>query len=705
MRRTVVGTLISCALPLGVPTQAQTGPSPVLTQRYDNLRSGVNANETILKTANVQPATFGRIFTRLLDNGAGGARCQPLYVPGLTIQGAVHNVVYVVTQGNYVFAFDADDPLAPTLWSVNLTPPGGSVKAIDSLGVIATPVIDPSSGTLYVLSKTVEGPINRPASSVFRLHALDLLTGQERSYSPAVINFSVPGTGATAIRGVISFNPMMENSKTALLLTQGKILFGFSAAMDETNPNYHGYIAVYDAATFRRTAVWCSTPNGSRGGVWQSGNGLMSDDQGNVWVAVGNGTTSPATSDYGEGVVRLALTSNSLTAVDYFIPHDWNNLNTFDGDIGVIGPVMLPGSKYLVQGSKSGKLYMLDPFNLGKLGDATDSNIPQWFLAGIGEVHGAPVAYVAPDGATMLYVMPIGDNLHGYNLLSSGLVDTTSRVQNSAFGPFQGGFMIISTQGNTPGTGILWCYRPDPITATGNFPAVLEAYDASTFNLLWTSKQNISRDNCGSYVKWGYPTVANGKVYVGASSQEFVVYGLLNNNAPAAPTGLSASILGTNVKVSWTPVPGAVAYNIRVSPTAGGPYNLKAFHKTTTSTVLGFNPSGNTHTNYYVVSAVNANGESANSAELAFSPWPTPPVLSATSTNGVPTLTWPAAAQATAYSVWRGTQSGGPYTVLTSGLTTLSYTDNTVAANTKYYYVVTATNAFGASGNSNQVTN
>jgi hypothetical protein len=149
----IAGALISFALPRPVAVQAQSTPQAVTTQSYDNLRSGVNPNETILNTSNVQPATFGRLFTRGLDNiGAYGARSQPLYVPGLTIQGTVHNVVFVATTGNYIYAFDADNPLVPTLWTANLTPANGSVTAVLSLGIIGTPVIDPTTNTLLGLS-------------------------------------------------------------------------------------------------------------------------------------------------------------------------------------------------------------------------------------------------------------------------------------------------------------------------------------------------------------------------------------------------------------------------------------------------------------------------------------------------------------------------------------------------------------------------
>jgi hypothetical protein len=303
-----------------------------------------------------------------------------------------------------------------------------------------------------------------------------------------------------------------------------------------------------------------------------------------------------------------------------------------------------------------------------------------------------------------------GDYLRSYTLQPNGLLNAASSFNSDVQDYSQGGYMGISQQNTTtgtvmPGTAILWCYHASASSAFSYQQAVLEAYAPDTLDLLWSSNQNIGRDNCENFVKWNYPTVANGKVFVGTASQELVVYGLLNSGVPAVPSNVSAAINNKTIRVSWPSVPGAVAYNVRNSVIQGGPYNLKSFQQTGTSFSTGFLNTGSNTYNYYVVSAVNANGESANSVELAFSPLPASPVIASTSVNGVPTISWTAASQAGSYSILRGTQSGGPYTALVSGITALSYTDNSVAPNTKYYYVATATNNFGTSAYSNEVTN
>ncbi|MGA2814564.1 MAG: pyrrolo-quinoline quinone, partial [Candidatus Acidiferrum sp.] len=288
-RLAIFAVLLSPAL-LGIPSQIRAQTS-VLTQHYDNSRSGANTNETILTPANVNSTTFGKLFSAATD---GYGYTQPLYLPGVTMgagtpqAGTVHNVIFVATEHDSVFAFDADNNgglNAAPLWQVTMldaahgagagatTVPNGDVSSGDispEIGITGTPVIDPNSGTLYVVSKSLES-----GNYMQRLHALDITTGKEKFGGPTVIQASVPGNGNGSSGNVLNFDSMWENQRAGLLLLNGIVYIGFGAHGD--NGPWHGWILAYNATTLQQTSAYCVTPNGIGGGVWMSGSGLAAD--------------------------------------------------------------------------------------------------------------------------------------------------------------------------------------------------------------------------------------------------------------------------------------------------------------------------------------------------------------------------------------------------------------------------------------------
>src|SRR5262249_10680637 len=270
---------------------AQSGGVSVVTQHNDTSRTGANLNETLLNTSTVNVNQFGRLYTRTID---GQVYAQPLYVPGVNVAGVLHNVVYVATMKNNLYAFDADDAAAAApLWQLNFGAPVpntdvSGLEDIDGpIGITSTPAIDLVSGTLYCVAKTKEGTAQSPIY-VQRLHALDLRNGQERPGSPVVIDGSVPGNGDGSVAGVVQFNALKHLNRPALLLSNGYVYIAFGSHEDQRP--YHGWVFSYNATTLQQAGVFNVTPNGWGGGIWSSGQGLATDSEGAVYFATANGT-------------------------------------------------------------------------------------------------------------------------------------------------------------------------------------------------------------------------------------------------------------------------------------------------------------------------------------------------------------------------------------------------------------------------------
>jgi len=508
-----------------------TNSPGLFTHHNDNLRTGLNANETVLTPANVTPVNFGRLYSYPLD---GTAYAAPLYAANLDIPNqGFHNVVYVATEHDSVYAFDADGLSSSPLWQVSFINPGAGVTPVPAadtnstdfspeVGITGTPVIDPASGTLYVVAKTKE-IVAGTATYVQRLHALDLATGAEKLGGPVVIQASVSGSGDGAQGGQVPFDPLRENQRPALLLLNGVVYVAF-ASHGDTGP-YHGWILGFDATTLQLVMKYNTTPNGSAGGIWHSGGGLAADAAGDIYFVTGNGTfdADSGGSDYGDSIGKI---SPSGTVLDYFTPHDQQSMNDYDLDLGSGAPLLLPDQSgpyphLLITAGKTGTIYVVDRDNMGHYNPNNDSQIPQ-ALANI--LPSGTVTHTGNFKAPVyfggsVYFGAVSDPIRALQL-SGGSLSTTTSQSPEAYN-FPGGTIAISANGNT--NGVLWAVERPDVTV----PGVLHAYDATNLsNELYNSNQSGSRDTLDYATKFAPPIVVNGKVFV-ASVSQLAVYGLL----------------------------------------------------------------------------------------------------------------------------------------------------------------------------------
>src|SRR5579871_5981032 len=369
---TVAGVLLLLT-PLAVFGQAVT------TYHNDNSRAAVNPSETTLNTSNVNVNSFGKLFSRAVD---GQIYAQPLYVPNLSFPGkGTHNAVFVATIKNSVYAFDADVPSASTpLWQVNLGATMPSVVCCQvvevqpEIGILGTPVIDVSSGTLYVVA---ENYINSTAS--FKFHALNLTTGADKL--PAVtIQGSISPSGAIdAVSGVLAFSPLMHWQRPGLLLLNGRVYIAFGGHQDRTP--YHGWLFSYDAGTLAQTGILCFSPNTEGNGVWHGGVAPAADAAGNIYVETGNGPLTANTAggkDYGDALVKVSTAGGGMAVTDYFSPSTQVADSNNDWDLGSSGPVLIPGTTLGLAGGKDGKMYVFNQNNLGGFSATTDQNYQEW---------------------------------------------------------------------------------------------------------------------------------------------------------------------------------------------------------------------------------------------------------------------------------------------------------------------------------------
>jgi hypothetical protein len=508
------------------------------TFHNDALRTGQNLNETVLTPANVNATNFGKLFSYPLD---GFTFASPLYVANVNIpaQGS-HNVVYVATENDSVYAFDADGLTNAPLWQVSFINPSAGVTTVpaadtgetgdipNQIGISGTPVIDPATGTLYVVAATKEVSGNT-TTYVQKLHALDITTGAEKFGAPVVIQASVAGTGPGSSGGQVSFNSLRENQRTGLLLTNGVVYFGFGSHGD--NPPYYGWLLGYNASTLQQVMVYNSTPNVGKAGIWMDGDGPAVDSSGNIYFITGDGPFDGNTvgEDYGDSFVKI---SPAGAVLDYFAPTVQSSLDESNLDLGAGGGLLLPYQPgtyphEMVSAGKNGTVYLVNRDNMGHYNASTDQIIQELVnifpnnLGIEGGNFGSPVYF---NGR--IYFGPVAGAVQAFSL-TNGLLSTEPTSQSSEVYPQRGGTMAISASGNT--NGILWALQSNGTTA----PGTLHAYDATNLgNELYNSDQAGSRDTLDIWWKFTTPVVANGKVYVTSVSQ-LTVYGLLPN--PAAP--------------------------------------------------------------------------------------------------------------------------------------------------------------------------
>ena len=503
----------------------------VTTQHNDIFRSGQNTNEVLLTPSNVNVNRFGKLVSVAMD---GYVVAQPLYVPQVTVTGGtLHNVVFVATQHDSVFALDAES--GNLLWSTSLIPRGGSTVPITvqgcgastgytEVGVMGTPVIERSSNTLYVVAKTLENN-----SSVFRLHALDVGTGRERLGGSVVISASVV-SGTTQV----TFNPAKQLQRPGLLLANGNVYLAFGSNGCDIDAT--GWIMAYHAATLQQVGVFNPDPDQTSGGsIWQSGKGVAADGVGNIYFATANGAFDVSLGDCGECVMKLG---SSLTPSDYFSPADRDYLDTQDFDLGSGGVLLLPDQAnpphyLLVAAGKEGTVYLLNRNNLGQF-NASGDQVVQELPGGLPQVDGGGTG-AAYWNNNIYFASTKGLRMFR---LSNGTLSAVS-IPKSASAISGKGLPSVSANGTT--NGIVWV-----LGGPTYLSPQLAAYDATQLASLYTSSAAANgRDTLSPTAHFATPTIAKGRVYVGTQSQ-LVIYGLLpmlkvwfgNNQSGSAGTTL-----------------------------------------------------------------------------------------------------------------------------------------------------------------------
>ena len=509
----------------GGTTPAQS--TDILTYKYDASRSGSNPTESVLTTSNVNSTSFGLLRFLPAD---GKVDAQPLYLAGLSVNGATHNVVYVASENDTVYAYDADN--GALLWQVSLLGAGeqasdavyGCTQVTPSIGVTSTPVIDRAAGahgTMFVVSMSRS---SSDSSYHQRLHALDVSSGAELLNGPVDISASYPVMG-----GSTSFDPQAYEERAALLLSQGTVYTSWTSHCDVAP--YSGWVIAYSEATLARSQVFNAAPNsGGRGpAIWMAGGGPAADSAGNVYLLTANGAFEttldangfPSQQDYGNSFLKLASSGTSLTVADYFAMSNEVDESNADQDLGSGGILLLPDltdsggtTRHLAVGAgKDGNLYVVNRDSLGKF-SSTGNNIWQQLSGALpGGIWSTPAYF-----NQTLYYGPSGGHLSAFNMVDARL---NAGTQSSASFASPGSAPAVSANGTS--NGIVWAHE-------NSNPAVLHAYDAGdlTHELYNSSQAANGRDQYGAGNKFITPVVADGKVFVGATNG-VAVYGLLGD--------------------------------------------------------------------------------------------------------------------------------------------------------------------------------
>jgi len=495
---------------------AQPPPSKLnyTTWKYDNGRTGLNPNETTLTPSNVNSQSFGLKFTDTVD---GQLYAQPLYLSNVTINGGTHNAVYVATEHDTVYAFDADAAGQP-LWQKSLIMNGGSsvpAAKVQStiateVGITGTPVIDISTGVnngvLYVVAQTLEG-----GNYITRLHGLDVTTGSEVPNSPVVVSGTYQGT---------TFSSHAQLNRPALLLSNGNVYLAFGPGDGDrpgVNISWHGWLFGYNATTFARVGIWCSTPtNDGKGGIWGGGGGIAGDSEGNIYAATGNGNWD-GTSQFAMSWVKFDPT---VTLQDFWTPYNEASMSTNDWDLGSGGILVVPdgaSSQFpheLIGCGKPAPIYVVNRDNMGHLHPGSDSQIIQSLsnvVGGGSGTHTSDHCFSTPaywDGN--LYFVGNADVMKMFQLdFSTGKLATTPSSKGPYNYSFPGGQPVVSANGSSDG--VVWALDYTSYS--------LHAYDATNLS------KELYRSSSVGTMKWTVPTVINGKVYVG-SKGKLSVFGL-----------------------------------------------------------------------------------------------------------------------------------------------------------------------------------
>jgi outer membrane protein assembly factor BamB len=508
------------------------GPAPsgtdVVTYKNDLGRTGQNLSESTLTPANVTASSFGLLRNLPVD---GKVDAQPLYLSQLRISGSAHNTVFVATEHDSVYAFDADT--GSMLWRVSLLAAGESLsdargcsQVTPEIGVTSTPVIDRTAGahgTLYVVA------MSKDASSNYhqRLHALDLVTGAELLNGPTEIAATYPAAGG----GTTTFLPGQYEERAALLLLNGTIYTSWTSHCDITP--YFGWIVAYSATTLLRTAILNVAPNSGGAGpaIWMSGGGPAADAAGNIYLLTANGVFEtamdakgfPQGRDYGNSFLKISTAGGTLNVVDYFTMFDEIAESSADHDLGSGGEMLLPDLtdstnivRHLAIGAgKDGNIYLVNRDSMGKFNASGNQQIWQQVSGALPSGIWSTPAYF--NGT--VYYGDAGAALKAFALSNAKLGGVPQSQSQTQFA-YPGTAPSVSANGTS--NAIVWAHE-------NSNPAVLHALDAANLaHELYNSNQAAgNRDRFGAGNKFITPTVADGKVFVG-TTDGVAVFGLLH---------------------------------------------------------------------------------------------------------------------------------------------------------------------------------
>jgi len=583
----------------------------VTTNRYENTRIGANVRETLLTTENVSVGRFGKLFSRTVD---GDLYAQPLIATGVKIGGASRDVVFLATSRNWVYAYDAVHPEETIpFWSRNLGIPvprddifPGYLNFAGEIGVTSTPALEldgNGGGTLYVVAKT---KAFEAGQKIFRyeIHAIDIATGARRAKRgrPVAIESTVEDSHGRKIK----FDARVHLNRPALLLDRGILYIAFGSHSDYDDVPYYGWIMAYEAATLKQVAVYNTAPDWGQGGVWQSGAGLAADDEGFVYVVVGNGTNPneneakkppiPAPAEieapvYGNAILKLRLkrdkSKGALEVVDWFTASDVMHLNVIDSDF-IGGPVLFEApdasgalQKFVLGGGKDGKFYLAERSQLGRWMKDKNTTIRQAEEICNYHIHGAPVVWTKSSAEKVAYVWSEKDFLKC--VAFDGRKFAAKPLSTSVYGFPQdelrmpGGMLAVSSDGAKDGSGIVWASHPsDDDGMNKTVSGTLRAFDARDLNKeLWNSDMDAAgSDRVGSFAKFCPPVVANGNVYLATFSRELVVYGLftqVHRRDRSDDIGIfKATVIGPGVQNSCSYA--CARYSLRITGQGiGGP--------------------------------------------------------------------------------------------------------------------------------------
>lgn len=637
----------------------------ILTYHNDNGRTGANLNETILTPANVNQSTFGKLFTYPVD---GYVYAQPLYVSGLNIPGqGVHNAVFIATEHNSVYCFDADSnggTNGGVLWQVNLGPSAPCptnnflFKAIvPEVGITGTPVIDPVSQLLYVDAFTQVGITNY----VHRIHALNLADGTEASFSPVDVNVSIPGTGAGSANGTLPFQAIQQLQRTALTLAGGVLYVAYAGYTDTiyTDP-FHGWIIGFNASNLQLLPnyVFCSTPNGTsgqfgstagEGGIWMGGGGLAVDADTNLYFSTGDGNFNAyfGGTEYGNSVIKLSTASGGFSVADYFTTYRQAYWRTNDVDVGSGGVMLLPDQPgpyphlMIAAGKPQAGYFMnrdqMTTDNKHYNNGGTSDNIVQSMSLG-GPSFDTPAYF---NG--LIYYVGAHDTIRAYIVTNGTLTPDQPGTFGSRVYPFPGATPAISANGTN--NGIAW-------TIENTNPAVLLAYNATNLaSEIYNSTQAGTRDQLTAGVKFAAPTVANGKVYVGGR-YAVSVFGLLGGGLQFDSTNYTAQQNAGTVTVTVDRVGGSTgAVQVNYATTAGTAVPGQDY--TDTSGTLSWTDGDATPKTFNITILNNPQAQSNATVFLTLSNVSSGSYLTAQS-NAVLTIT----ASPSPYAIWKAEHFG-----------------------------------------------